>query len=157
MGHRFICIGGIRLHPGKDGWRYYFEHIFNFGAKHGLEYHGLAMTSFEMIKRYPFKSVDSSTWSRTAAFGMIIIPDVRREKFLNFHVSSRRSSNPNTHHDMSRKQKEQFAELLAFHDFELKEMKDSESARHNWNGFVMSNLDKFGLVQESYKGWKSIL
>jgi hypothetical protein len=156
MGHNYICIGGLHLHKGKKGNKYYLEKVFNYGAKHGLVYHGLAMTSLDFIMTYPFKSVDSSTWSRTAAFGMLLLPDVRRRRFLNIHVSSRRSSNANTHHDMSKVQKDKLAEILKAHDFDLKAMKDSEIERHDWNGYVMSNLDKFGVTQQEKKRWGNL-
>jgi len=157
MGHSFICIGGARLHPGKHGLRYYFDKVFNYGAKHNLEYHGLAFTSLDIITSYPFKSVDSSTWSQTAAYGMVLLPDFRRGKFLNFHVSSRRSSNKNTHHDMSKKQKDYMIELFKQHGFDLKAMHDSEVERHDWNGYLMSNLDKFGVKLDIKNTWENLL
>src|ERR1700761_662392 len=83
MGHSYICIGGLHLHKGSKF--HYLDKVFNYGAKHNITYHGLAMTNMATIIDYPFRSVDSSTWSRTAAFGMILIPDVRRKKFLNLH------------------------------------------------------------------------
>lgn len=157
MGHSFICIGGARLHPGKDGLRYYFDKVFNFGAKHNLKFHGLAFTSLDIITSYPFKSVDSSTWSQTAAYGMILLPDFRRGKFLNFHVSDKRSSNPHSHHEMSKKQKDALAETLKFHGFDLKKMETSEMERHDWNGYMMSNLEKFGVTQEPKRTWQNLL
>lgn len=157
MGHKFICIGGATLHPGKSGLAYYFDKVFNFGAKHGISYHGLAFTSLDIIMTWPFKSVDSSTWSRCAAFGMIVIPDIARRKFFNVHVSTRGSSNQNSMNHMTRSQKGELKELLATHDFDLKAMRSSEIERHDWNGFVMSNLAKFGVTQNSKRTWDNIL
>lgn len=157
MGHDFVCIGGATFHPGKGGLDYYFDKVFNFGAKHGMEFHGLAFTSLDIIMSWPFRSIDSSTWSRTAAFGMILIPDVRRRKFLNLHISDRRSSNQNSHLDMSSKQKDKIAELLKFHGFDLKAMHKSEVERHDWNGYVMSNLDKFDVMPRLKRRWESLL
>lgn len=158
MGHNYICIGGGRLHPGKEGLRYYFDNIFNYGAKYGIEYHGLAFTNMDGILSWPFKSVDSSTWSRTAAYGMILIPDVRRRKFLNLHVSSRFAGPAvHSHHDMSKKQKESLRELIAFHDFDLDAMADSEVERHDWNGYMMSHLSKFGVEHTPKRTWDNLL
>jgi hypothetical protein len=156
MGHNFICIGGATLHPGKGGLKYYFDNVFNFGAKHGLEFHGLAFTSLDIIMSYPFKSIDSSTWSKIAAFGMIHFPDLRRRKFYNVHVSKKQTSNPNSVTHMTKIQKDALAVQLAEHGFDLKEMRDSEDARHNWNGYVMCNLDKFNITQEPKKTWESL-
>lgn len=157
MGHKYICIGGARLHPGKAGLRYYFDKVFNFGAKHGLVYHGLAFTSLDIIMTWPFKSVDSSTWSQCAAYGMLVVPDIARRKFFNIHVSTRGSSNQNSMNNMTRAQKGELKELLAVHDFDLKVMRTSEVERHDWNGYVMSNLDKFGVTQNSKKLWTNLL
>lgn len=157
MGHNFICIGGAHLHPGKKGLDYYLDKVFNYGAKHGLEYHGLALTSLDIIMSWPFRSVDSSTWSRTAAFGMIVMPDVRRRKLFNIHVSDRNTSNPVTHHNMTTVQKEALSELMKNHGFDLSAMHTSVDLRHDWNGWVMSNLDQFGVIQTKKKTWGTLL
>jgi len=157
MGHKYICIGGLRLHPGKKGRAYYFDKLFNFGAKHGLVFHGLAMTDLSTIMDWPFKSVDSSTWSRTAIYGMIMLPDVKRKKFINVHISERGSANLVTHHNMSQHQKDRFASIMKEHNFDFKAMHTSEVERHDWNGYVFSNLDKFGVVSKPKKLWGTLL
>lgn len=43
--------------------------------------HGLGMTSFSLMKRYPFYSVDSTSWLLTGAMGGVMIPKYRDGKY----------------------------------------------------------------------------
>jgi len=36
-------------------------------------------------------------------------------------------------------------------------MLENENERHDWNGFMMSNLDKFGVIPKPKKQWESLL
>ena len=42
-----------------------------------VKFHGFAATSTRIITRYPWFSVDSASWKRTAAYGKIFIPQVK--------------------------------------------------------------------------------
>ncbi len=63
-----------------------------------VKLHGFAVTSLEMLKRYPWYSVDSSSWVLSSAMGKIFVPLYRNgrwiydEKFWGVYVSGR---NPN--------------------------------------------------------------
>lgn len=41
-----------------------------------LKTHGFAVTSVNLMKRYPWYSVDSITWLKLAAFGQVLVPPV---------------------------------------------------------------------------------
>lgn len=65
--------------------------------------HGLGMTSFTLMRKFPFYSVDSSSWLMTGAMGSILIPRKRKgvyyynEDPLRVAISS---SNPATAREM---------------------------------------------------------
>ena len=44
------------------------------GGMPRVKIHGFAATSIPLMCRYPWYSVDSSTWIKTAAFGQIVVP-----------------------------------------------------------------------------------
>lgn len=47
-----------------------------------VKIHGFGVTSFGLILRYPWWSVDSTTWTKIGAYGGIIVPQYRRGKFV---------------------------------------------------------------------------
>jgi len=42
--------------------------------KPGLKIHGFAVTSFDLMHRFPWYSVDSTTWLKFAAYGQVLVP-----------------------------------------------------------------------------------
>ncbi len=70
--------------------------------------HGFAMTSFRVMSRYPWFSVDSASWVKAGAFGRIYVPHKRNGKFT-FEVppycicvsSESQSIRPRNEHIMS--------------------------------------------------------
>lgn len=47
-----------------------------------MKWHGFAVTSVPLMKRYPWYSVDSATWVLFAAYGTIIVPKMHGDKIL---------------------------------------------------------------------------
>lgn len=43
-------------------------------SKQMIKVHGFAATSFDLIKRYPWYSIDSTTWIKHAAYGSVMVP-----------------------------------------------------------------------------------
>lgn len=157
MGHNYIAIGTIKRDP-KHAIRYR-EKIFDYGAKHGLEFHGLAATNMKTIVKFPWKSVDSSSWTQSAAYGMVIMPDAVRNSFTNIHVSNKRlkSETGTIYRLLPRKARIEIAGILKDHGFDIKKMENDTSEREVWNAYVFSNLDKFQLSTHSGIRWESLL
>jgi hypothetical protein len=51
-----------------------------------LRIHGFAMTSWELMCRYPWWSVDSATWVKLSAYGWLYVPRWTEEKGFRFDV-----------------------------------------------------------------------
>jgi len=59
------------------------QKAFDYINKHkpGLKIHGFAVTSFDLMHRFPWYSVDSTTWLKFAAFGQVLIPRLHPETY----------------------------------------------------------------------------
>lgn len=77
-GYDYIGIGGMVpnpykvLKPSLD--TIFTKFICDSTGLPRVKVHGFAATSIPLMCRYPWYSVDSSTWIKTAAFGQIIVP-----------------------------------------------------------------------------------
>ncbi len=74
----YVTIGGMVPISTKQLiiWldRIWEEHICLPDGTPRCKIHGFGLTSLDLMFRYPWYSVDSSTWVQWAAFGMILIP-----------------------------------------------------------------------------------
>lgn len=100
--YEYITIGGMVpiSTPQLKIWldRIWDEHLTDADGIPKLKVHGFGLTSLPLMFRYPWYSVDSSTWVQWAANGMILVPgragqiDVSnkssRRKHLNQHLDS---------------------------------------------------------------------
>src|SRR5574337_698161 len=67
--------------------RMWERHLTDGSGRPKLKVHGFGLTSLPLMKRYPWFSVDSSTWVQWSANGMILIPGTGQ-----VNVSSQSSS-----------------------------------------------------------------
>ncbi len=76
--YEYITIGGMVpiSTPQLFTWldRIWEEHLTNSDGTPKVKVHGFGLTSLPLMKRYPWYSVDSSTWVQWAANGMILAP-----------------------------------------------------------------------------------
>lgn len=76
----YITLGGMVpiSTPQLIHWldRLWERHLTDGAGRPKLKVHGFGLTSLPLMKRYPWFSVDSSTWVQHAANGMILIPGV---------------------------------------------------------------------------------
>lgn len=81
-------IGYIGISPANDRTTeqkiYWLERCMPYITKPDgsarIKFHGFGVTAYEIMRRYPWYSVDSTTWMRMAAYGRIHVPD----KFKDF-------------------------------------------------------------------------
>jgi len=77
-GHTLIGLGGLAgLSLSLWSW---VETVFLELKKSNVDVrvHGFGVTGYDKILRYPWYSVDSTTWVKTAGFGQIIVPNQRK-------------------------------------------------------------------------------
>lgn len=102
--YSYITIGGMVpiSTPQLKVWldRLWAKHLTNADGTPKIKVHGFGLTSLPLMMRYPWYSVDSSTWVQWGANGMILLPtddggrqvDVSsrssRRKMKNMHIDS---------------------------------------------------------------------
>lgn len=80
--YEYFGIGGAAL-ASADTRRNAYDTIFSIvcPASNGYlpthKIHGFGMTSFDLMLRYPWYSVDSTTWVLTGRFGSILVPKIK--------------------------------------------------------------------------------
>jgi hypothetical protein len=74
----FITLGGMVPHSTEENrlWldRIWSRHLCDSSGKPKLKVHGFGMTSIPLMTRYPWFSVDSSSWVQIAFRGAVILP-----------------------------------------------------------------------------------
>jgi hypothetical protein len=87
--HDYIGMGGIGAgNISKQAWmtstgERAFEIICDNPKKiPKVKVHGFAMTSPALMMRYPFYSVDSSSWMQFGKYGLLIVPKKKGGKFV---------------------------------------------------------------------------
>ncbi len=73
--YNYITIGGLvgRAQRDQEIWldRIWSDHMLDGSGRARLKVHAFGMTAPHLMKRYPWFSVDSSSWIQAAAFGSI--------------------------------------------------------------------------------------
>lgn len=89
----YITIGGMVpiSTPQLRLWldRLWEDHLTHPDGSPKLKVHGFGLTSLPLMMRYPWYSVDSSTWVQWAANGMILVPELGQVN-VSAHSSSRK-------------------------------------------------------------------
>lgn len=84
-GHDLIGLGGLGQEAKKIQYFEWADRVYSFlcpGPKRLpiVRTHGFAMTSWELLTRYPWWSVDSASWVKAGGFGKIFVPHRRKGK-----------------------------------------------------------------------------
>lgn len=85
-GYTLIGVGGVGQETPAAVYTDWADRLYRRlgrgnGGKPCARTHGFAMTSFRLMVRYPWWSVDSSSWAKSAAYGSIYIPRQVNGKF----------------------------------------------------------------------------
>jgi hypothetical protein len=85
-GYDLIGLGGLVGSTAKDHCREWIDKAFNIvcDTKNRLpkvKIHGFGVTTYELLLRYPWWSVDSTSWTKIGAFGGILVPRMIGGKF----------------------------------------------------------------------------
>lgn len=91
-GHDYISIGGLVGQHNQEVCRDWIDRVFTMIAdkdgKPTVKLHGFGVTSWALMVRYPWYSVDSATWVKRGQFGGIFVP-VHRKKRFDFMIQPR--------------------------------------------------------------------
>lgn len=88
--YSYVTLGGMVpiSTPQLIQWldRIWDKYLIDGAGHPKLKIHGFGLTTIELMKRYPWWSIDSSTWVQLAAFGGIIVPGFGEQ--LKLYISS---------------------------------------------------------------------
>lgn len=151
-GHRLIGIGGTVGRKAPKIMAAYYDQVFNFAAKYGINLHGFAQTSPRLMFGYPWFSVDSTSWLKSAAFGRILIPvpgtSRERVKLVAPIVSDWRALK--TLPDIDLRQE------VERRGFDLDKLRTSCSERALFNAIIYVELSQ-GRVYEPRINWRPLV
>lgn len=133
--YEYITLGGMVpiSTPQLQLWLDHLWHNFlaDSDGKPKLRVHGFGLTSLPLMKRYPWYSVDSSTWVQWAANGMILVPSLGQ-----INVSDKSSSRKiaGQHIDnIPPVQKEAVVKEIELHGFDVERLRTEYIARWIYN------------------------
>jgi len=86
-GHSIIGLGGRVLSTSIRDYRGWLDRCFDIICNTPdrlpkVKMHGFGITSYELLLRYPWWSVDSATWIKIGAYGAILVPYKRGGRFV---------------------------------------------------------------------------
>lgn len=86
-GHKIISLGGLVGSAKQSEARHWIDACFDMacdgpGRLPQVRIHGFGITSYNLMIRYPWWSVDSSSWAKAGAFGKIFVPHKRSGAFV---------------------------------------------------------------------------
>lgn len=85
-GYEYISLGGM-VPISTSALIYWLDHIFkayltDSNGVANIKVHGFGLTSFVLMFRYPWYSVDSTSWVVTGRLGSLFIPMYKQGKWL---------------------------------------------------------------------------
>jgi len=85
-GHEYIGLGGMVISGTQlSGTKRWLDDCFKLARKNPkIKFHGFGITNYGLITRYPWFSVDSTTWIKRGAFGEILVPRYDGKDFVFF-------------------------------------------------------------------------
>lgn len=93
-----IAFGGLASKGAVRRWDW-VDQAFRIVEGSGVKVHGFGVTSYAKMLRYPWYSVDSTTWIYIAGHGEVIVPHKRKGKFVFDEIPYRVSITPDRAHD----------------------------------------------------------
>lgn len=86
-GYEMIGLGGLVGSTSQSECRAWIDSCFVLTCDQPsrlprVKLHGFGVTNYDLLIRYPWWSVDSTTWTMVASFGGIIVPHKRGGKFV---------------------------------------------------------------------------
>lgn len=78
-GHKYIGLGGLGQEVTKQEYRAWGDKVYKMLCPSPdylpcVRTHGFAITAWNLLFRYPWYSVDSASWRKSAGFGGIYVP-----------------------------------------------------------------------------------
>lgn len=85
--YEYIALGGL-AHVGKNKWQLFtwlnrcWDIICDEDGYPKVKVHGFAVTTLKVLCKYPWYSVDSTSWVLTGRFGSIYVPETTNKGYV---------------------------------------------------------------------------
>lgn len=139
---KYIAIGGVAQLGSGDALIEWLDsvwgnHLVNPDGTPKVQVHGFAVTSNTAMLRYPWESVDSTSWVRQAAFGRILVDIPGREGAplsLPLSDESPDKEDHDRHFDsMNPILKESIRAYIEGRGYKMQDLKEKYRWRQHWN------------------------
>lgn len=142
--YEYITIGGMvpisnnQLFHWLD--RIWEKYLCDSAGRPRLKVHGFGLTSVPLMERYPWFSVDSSSWVQIGAFGNVFMPRVGT---IAFSTQSPNRKVENQHIDtLPPIMRQQVEQTLIGQGYDVNRLREVTYARWAYNAWVYSELGK---------------
>lgn len=147
MGCEYIGLGGLGQFFTKQ--KYYqwadeawAKHICKSDGMPKVKVHGFAMTSLDLMLRFPWFSVDSTSWVQTGRFGNVYVPKYKRGQYI-YNENSLKV----TVSTQSPSQKDDGQHFTTFSPMEQRQILDYFDSK----GFIMGKSEYHKEDRKTYK------
>lgn len=84
-GYSYVGLGGVALEGTRTSYINWADEMFQFicdtpDRTPRVKVHGFAMTAYASLVRYPWWSVDSTSWAKAGGFGMVYFPNPKTRR-----------------------------------------------------------------------------
>lgn len=142
--YEYITLGGMVpiSTPQLKHWldRLWEKYLTDGAGRPRLRVHGFGLTVINLMERYPWYSVDSSSWVQIAANGNILIPDFGA---LAVSTNSPARKQYNRHFDtIPEPQRQAIVQMLQEKGFEIDRVKEEYLARWAYNCWAFTHINE---------------
>lgn len=155
-GYKLVGIGTVKFYGAYKDKRRHFDRIFDMSEKHGVLLHGFAMTGLSLMFQYPWYSVDSATWAKTAAYGSILHVDRNRNIIGEIHITDKRVEGKTRYNALPKDLQRDIKRTAESFGFDFKELQIDGRMRSLYNVKLFCNrlMDLKEAVCADRKRWK---
>lgn len=122
---KYIALGGMALKNHNER-KSFLDNAFHHIPPE-VKVHGFGMTDYDLIKSYPFYSIDSTTWLKAAAFGELCFEEHR------IKVSNNFKNSPQHYSHLPSSAQQQINQYIKRYGFKLEELAESADSRSIFN------------------------
>jgi hypothetical protein len=150
----YITIGGMVPVPNNqlEVWldRVWEEHLTDAEGKPRCKVHGFGLTSPHLMNKYPWTSVDSSTWQAMGSNGSIMLPN---GKVLSVSAKAAQRKLAGQHVDtLTPPQRAAVAALAEEVGIPLDRMAEHHAPRWTWNVYMLPQVAQERGHRATFKG-----
>lgn len=156
-GYNYIFLGGMvpESTPYLRNWldRMWGRYLTKIDGTPRVKVHGFGLTVEELMKTYPWFSVDSTSWKLYAIMGFIVVP-TRKRGLQSLAISAKhpaRRQRGRHYLHYSTKEKQYLENVFQRYGFTWKKLHEDRASRSVFNSLVYRDFMKSGQFATRFK------